>query len=84
MDKWTDGYARFLELRKDERQVKAERYATGGLSAHQKYVYCFRCNQVMCMRQGARGCYTGHSSIVEIDRAMYEGMKPGGDPVVRR
>ena len=84
MDKGTDGYVRYLELVKDERRVREERYACKGLSAHQKYVFCFTCNKVMCMRQGARGCYTGHSMIVEIDRAMYERMKPGGDPVVRR
>lgn len=38
-----------------------------------KFVYCSQCDDVTCMRDGARGCYKGHGyAIRTITRAEYE------------
>ena len=39
---------------------------------HNKVVYCFMCDRVLCMRTGTVGCYTGHIGIVTISDATRE------------
>ena len=44
-----------------------------------KYVWCSRCDDVMCMRIGARGCYRGHAyAIKEISREEFEQRRQNG------